>query len=166
MAARPSCVKVVRHTALMLALAAITAGCTSPSAGLEGTGLLRNPTVILAGTTRFDPERFAGRWQTTACLGACAERVRYLWDGEVIRETAEGQAAYNVEGPGILRGQDTLVVMWVDDGFRTAAVGNADGTWAAVIDRKARAAPDRLAAATEILDFNGWDVAKLKVKAQ
>ena len=84
----------------------------------------------------------------------------------MIRETAEGQAAYNVEGPGILRGQDTLVVMWVDDGFRTAAIGNADGTWAAVIDRTGRAAPDRLAAATEILDFNGWDVAKLKVKAQ
>ena len=70
-----------------------------------------------------------------------------------------------ITAPGVLRqveGDGTLVVMWVDEGFRTAAVGDADGRWAAILNRNRKAAPDRIAAATEILDFNGWDVAKLR----
>jgi apolipoprotein D and lipocalin family protein len=52
--------------------------------------------------------------------------------------------------------------MWVDEGFRTAAVGDANGRWAAILDRNATSSPDRIKAATEILDFNGWDISQLR----
>lgn len=128
---------------------------------------LRNPTAPLGGTTRFNAADFAGDWHTVACLGACAARARYVQaeGGIVLRQSASGTAAYRQGGPGILRaseGDRVLVVMWVDEGFRTAAVGDADGAWAAVIDRRADGAADRLAAATEILDFYGWDVSRLQ----
>jgi apolipoprotein D and lipocalin family protein len=128
---------------------------------------LRNPTAPLGGTSRFDADRFAGAWETVACLGACAASVRYAVaaDGVYLRE-AEGQRTpFEISAPGILRqigGDEVLVVMWVDEGFRTAAVGDAQGRWAAILNRDRAPAPDRTRAATEILDFNGWDVTRLR----
>ena len=66
---------------------------------------------------------------------------------------------------GVLRSAEdgeALVVMWVDDGFRTAAVGGSGGQAAAIIDRAPTGGADRIAAAREILDFNGWDVSRLR----
>ena len=156
---------VLRRGALCVGLCAVV-GC-GPQALTEVQIGLRNPTVPLGGTTRFEMGRFAGDWVTAACLGTCAETSRYrvATDGVYLREAGGTQVAYLTEGPGVLRemgGQARLVIMWVDDGFRTAAIGDADGTWAAVIDRRQNASRDRKRAAIEILDFYGWDVAKLK----
>ena len=126
---------------------------------------LRNPTAPLGGTTRFDVARFAGNWSTLYCLGVCATEIRYdvSADGGLIRRADGVETIMNVSAPGVLReidGPGTLVVMWIDEGFRTAAIGDADGRWAAILDR-AGGSPDRIQAARDILDFNGWDVAKL-----
>ena len=141
-------------------------GCDTEVVGPQG-GLLRNPTAPLGGSSRFDTASFQGAWQTVSCIGTCAssETYRLARDGVFIR-TADGVLApYAVTAPGVLRVGDTdrtLVVMWIDEGIRTAAIGDADGRWAAVIDRTAASSPDRLKAATEILDFYGWDTAKMK----
>lgn len=128
---------------------------------------LRNPTVPLGGTSRFKDTRFEGNWVTMACIGSCAPTERYFpdADGTFVRQVAETSTPYIISAPGVLRqigGDDTLVVMWVDEGFRTAAVGDADGRWAAILNRTRKPAPDRIKAATEILDFNGWDVSQLR----
>ncbi|MEP5732317.1 MAG: hypothetical protein ABJL67_23455 [Sulfitobacter sp.] len=127
---------------------------------------LRNPTVTLAGTTRFDVGRFAGDWVTVDCIGSCDAAARYIvaTEGVFVRRAGDEDTPYLIGGPGILRqmgGEDTLVVMWVDDGFRTAAIGDAEGRWAAILNRSADVSPDRINAAKEVLDFNGWDVSKL-----
>ncbi len=57
-----------------------------------------------------------------------------------------------------------LWVIWVDDGFRTAAIGAPDGRYGWIIDRRPEGGEDRLAAAAEILAFNGYDVARMKAK--
>ena len=57
-----------------------------------------------------------------------------------------------------------LWVLWVDEGFRTAVIGNPEGTFAWIIDRSQKGGADRITAAREILDFNGYDVSQLKVK--
>ncbi len=155
-----------RVAACGLVLAAMLAGCT-PAAAPPSAIPLRNPTAPLGGTTRFNVNDFAGDWHTVVCLGRCADHARYAvaTDGVFLRQTAEGTVPYLQSGPGVLRqngGGGTLVVMWVDEGFRTAAVGDADGAWAAVIDRRVGGAADRLTAATEILDFYGWDVSQLR----
>lgn len=128
---------------------------------------LRNPTAPLGGTSRFDADRFAGDWQTVACLGTCDAAVRYAvtTNGLYLRRANGQDTAFRIAAPGILRqsgGDQVLVVMWVDEGFRTAAIGDAEGRWAAILNRNRRPAADRIKAATEILDFNGWDTGKLR----
>lgn len=152
-----------RAAALMIALGLVA--CTQ-SPMPDVTIGLRNPTAPLGGTSRFDQARFAGDWTTVACLGSCAPTVRYLaaTDGVYLRQVAGDETPFLMSAPGVLRemgGSQTLVVMWVDEGFRTAAVGDAGGRWAAILDRDS-GSPDRIKAATEILDFNGWDVSKLR----
>ena len=102
-----------------------------------------------------------------ACLGRCDFVVRYVvaTKGVFVRRAGEKDTPYLISAPGILRqmgGDGTLVVMWVDEGFRTAVVGDADGRWAAILNRSRKPAADRIKAATEILDFNGWDISKLR----
>ncbi len=148
-------------------VALLLAACVAPHSADMQIGL-RNPTVPLGATTRFDADRFAGRWRTVACLGQCAHRAAYRVTGKgvVHRHAAGRDVAYTQSAPGVLRGvksKEALVVMWVDEGFRTAAIGDADGRWAAVVDRGTSPGADRVRAATEILDFNGWDVSKLRV---
>lgn len=128
---------------------------------------LRNPTAPLGGTSRFDVTRFAGDWETVGCLGGCDAQVSYIeaTDGVLVRAVGEDQTPYTISAPGVLRemgGEGTLVVMWIDEGFRTAAVGDADGRWAAILNRGRTGGADRIRAAREILDFNGWDVSQLR----
>ena len=53
-----------------------------------------------------------------------------------------------------------VVVLWVDEGFRTASIGTPDGSFGWIIDRAARGGADRIKAAGEILAFNGYDVTR------
>ena len=149
-----------------LAIALMLAGCTAAPLPEVSIGL-RKPTAPIGGTSRFDATRFAGDWHVLRCLGACAAQVRYDLgaSGKIRRQTGADQTLFTVTAPGILRSdapKQTVVVMWVDEGFRTAAVGDAAGRWAAILDRSATSSPDRIKAATQILDFNGWDISQLR----
>ena len=41
-------------------------------------------------------------------------------------------------------------------------MSNDDGSGAAILDRATTGGADRIAAAREILDFNGWDTGQLR----
>ena len=156
--------RVLRRSAAFAILIFAT-GCDLPQRQPVVLGY-RNPTVPLAATTRFEEDRFVGTWTTVACIGICASRTRYFEvpDGIFSRETDTGVRSYLISPPGVLRemgGRETLVVMWVDEGFRTAAIGDSNGRWAAILNR-GKPSADRTQAATEILDFNGWDVSRLQ----
>lgn len=160
--------RVLRRGAAILGVMLVgLAGCAATPPAPDPPLLLRNPTAPFGGTSRFEVARFAGDWITVGCIGTCASKVRYVvaTDDVFVRQVADESTGYVIEAPGVLRkigSADRLVVMWVDTGFRTAAVGDADGRWAAVIDRTGRGGVDRIAAAREILDFNGWDLSKLR----
>jgi apolipoprotein D and lipocalin family protein len=149
-------------------IAGALAGCAAKDVGYPtGAVPLRNPTAPLGGTSRFDVGRFTGDWVTRACMGPCVSSVSFTQSltGAVAETDARGSRAYLPDAPGILRateGEDVLVVMWVDEGFRTAVVGLADGSRASIIDRNGTGGADRMTAAREILDFNGWDVSQLR----
>ena len=66
-------------------------------------------------------------------------------------------------GPGRLRikGQADWWVLWVDSGYRTLAIGTPSGQFGFVLDRGAIPG-DRLTAAREIFDFNGYATAALR----
>ena len=52
-------------------------------------------------------------------------------------------------------------VIWADYDYRTLAIATPDGRFGFVLDRGAIPS-DRLTAAAEIFDFNGYDKARLR----
>lgn len=157
---------------------ALLAGCAQvpPATGY------RDPSVIIASTTRFDAQRFAGDWVVRAAYPQDADLrgVTARQDGtafalawhrcnaagqcgtvaEVWPAQATGQGRYQLRDPSGAADR-TLWVLWVDDGFRTAAVGTPDGRWGWILDRSTSGGADRIAAAREVMDFNGYDLTHL-----
>lgn len=129
----------------------------------------RDPGAPISATTRFDPAAFSGRWSIEAAfandaLAAPKGTLDFAYDPARERITHGGKT-FTIPRPGVLVPNDPnaakLVVMWVDADFRTAAIGTSDGTFGAIINRGAALSDDRLKAATEILEFYGWDTSKL-----
>jgi apolipoprotein D and lipocalin family protein len=171
-------------------LAVALPGCTKkpdadPFAQLPS---YRDQSVIIASKAIFDPVRYGGKWYQIArfpvpsevgCAGATAEfaarddgvlAVRNTCrnpDGSLQSQT-DGTA--ELVGPGRLKLQLGPVpyvaadywVLWVDEGYRTAVVGTPNGRAGWILNRDPRIPADRLQAAREILDFNGYDVSRLE----
>ncbi|EYD74538.1 hypothetical protein Rumeso_03834 [Rubellimicrobium mesophilum DSM 19309] len=151
----------------------------------------RDRTVPIGSTTRGEPTDLNGDWVVSAAFGQgpvrgadVGDRVQVALDASgtgqwVLADRAGGwlrvpvtlvrAGRYEVPGPqpaaSVVFGTATpkLVVLWVDDDFRTAVVGTPDGSFGWVMDRPGRGSPDRMAAAREVLDFNGYDVGRLSV---
>lgn len=100
-------------------------------------------------------------------------------DGGSVLATIAEQAT--VVGPGRLRTDGLVVtvrpgasserrrgpvreywVLWVDADYRTAAIGTPDGRFGYVLDRDGAVSPDRLAAAREIFEWQGYDLDRLR----
>ncbi len=140
---------------------------------------LRDPSVPISSKAVFDTGRFAGDWHLvgvypTAFEAGCGEvRVSVSADrlsracltgGVVLRQDSatlipHGIARYDtrLEGAGAVQ----LWVLWVDDGYRTAVIGDPEGRIGWVLNRDATIPSDRWAAAKELLDFNGYDPARI-----
>lgn len=100
-----------------------------------------------AGTLRLTPTAGGLRVAGSLCLNGTIERPRGL-----ARETGPGRLT--------LAGEEWWV-LWVDSGYRTLVIGTPSGRFGMVLDRGAIAA-DRLQAAHEVLDFNGYDTSMLQ----
>lgn len=127
------------------ALGLLAAGCNASS----GFRDLSRPIGV---TTRFDAARFGGDWVVVDALGtAPGPKMRFDPASGVLEDqSATPPVAYEINT------RSGLAVMWVDEGFRTAALGSPDGRIGFVMDRTAPGAPDRRAAAREVMAFNGW----------
>ncbi len=126
----------------------------------------------------FDAARLEGRWQqvaafTTGAVSDCTAgmatfasgpagmdlQAQLCLNGQIVTTTGPVTLA----GPGrlLVPGMSEWWVLWVDSGYRTLAIGTPDGRFGFVLDR-GRIGPDRLAAAAEIFDFNGYGKARLR----
>ena len=94
-----------------------------------------------SGAVEITPEGQALRLRGTLCMAGKAEAVSGLAP---------------LVGPGRLRvnGEDWWVI-WVDVGYRTMAIATPSGRFGVILDRGAIPG-DRLNAAEEIFDFNGY----------
>lgn len=160
---------------LMIALV----GCAAPTATrVDG---YRDTSALIGATSRFDLNRFAGEWSVREYFPT----KDALWRFDVIpnadgtftwaTKAAAAQAAPEAEQSatlGTMIGQGRFKldwdareywVLWVDEGFRTAAIGTPDGRFGFIADRNRKGGADRIKAAREILDFNGYDVSRLRV---
>jgi apolipoprotein D and lipocalin family protein len=165
------------------------AGCGGPGEPVSPFAVYRDTTAPIASKALFEPERYLGLWHEVArypvifeqgCVGVTADyglradgllSVRNTCrnpDGTV-RSVIEGTA--EVVGPGRLKVRFASVpfvagdywVLWVDEGYRTAVVGTPNGRAGWILNRDPEIPADRLAAAREILDFNGYDVSRLEM---
>lgn len=102
----------------------------------------------------FDMARFEGTWSDVT-TGATWQ----IADAALTAPTMSG--ALTLTGPGRMRATGSaapLWVLWVDEGYRTVVIGTPDRSFAHILNRGGEIAPDRLKAAREILDWNGYDV--------
>ncbi len=146
----------------------------------------RDQDVTIASAAAFEPSRYLGRWYEVArypnpfqsnCSGAIAEysavegeiQVRNLCldsNGAVIDEitgtvTDQGLGRLTVRLQGVPVAA-TYWVLWVDEGYRTAVVGTPNGRVGWILNRDPEIPSDRLVAAREVLDFNGYDLSRLQ----
>jgi apolipoprotein D and lipocalin family protein len=154
-----------------LLVALLLAGC----AAAPPTAALRAPSAPIWSNAQLDLTRLPGRWRQGADFGAGACPAGSL---EITRR-GTGLAASGTlcqsgravavsgpmvpTGPGRLRvaGQEWWVI-WADTGYRTLAIATPSGAFGFVLDREGPVPPDRLRAAREIFDFNGYDAASLR----
>ena len=148
---------------LILALA--LAGCAAGGA--------RDLSAPITSQVAFDPVAFAGRWHVVEGIaGTDCGTFDYAGAGATLSVTgycAGGlrQGTAQLTGPGrltqVLGGvTQELWVLWVDADYRTAVIGTPSGRVGLVLNRQAEIPADRLRAAHEVMDWNGYDVASLR----
>lgn len=108
-----------------------------------------------AGTARFAPQGDRVALQANLCLSG--EAVAYT--GVVSFIEAGRMVLSGADPAGI--GQEWWVV-WVDVDYRTMVIGTPSGDFGFILNRDGRLPADRLAAAREILEWNGYNLAKLR----
>lgn len=154
---------------LLLAACAQAPGAPAPES-------FRDQGVPIGSTTRGGLSDLAGEWviaQSFPGADFAGPGTRLFVEAEgadraVLRFAGPGGArdlAVGVATPGRLaplsgEGPE-LWLLWVDDDFRTAVLGTPDGTLGWIMDRPGAASPDRTRAAREVLDWSGYDLARL-----
>ena len=166
----------MKRALLALALA-LLAGCAAQAP--DTAQGLRDSKALIGATSRYDAARFKGPWLVRDSFGDGVAQVALVettqgpafqlcsqvgcGDGGTLwLAQQQGQGRYALSRPdGSTR---TLWVLWIDEGFRTAVVGNPAGDFGWILDRSASGGADRIAAAREILDFNGYDTDQLRIR--
>jgi apolipoprotein D and lipocalin family protein len=157
---------MIRH----VAVAALILGLTGCAQGPDISGF-RDVSAPIAATTRFDAPRLDGTWWVRAEFAQAptqARQVRYVWngdgsfdigplDGALVRHDVSEGARWRASG-----GAPEIWLLWVDTGYRTAALGTPDGSFGVILDRSATGGTDRIAAARDIFDWFGYDLTKLQ----
>jgi apolipoprotein D and lipocalin family protein len=154
--------------ALALGLLAACAPKPPPEA------VLRDLARPVYSNASYDFARLEGTWVQVADLAAtdtgCAPGQMQVAGGQVTwslclnGRPANGQGALQAAGPGrfTLPGLAPVVwILWADADDRTLVLGTPGGQFGVILDRGALPA-DRAKAATDILAWNGYDVALLR----
>lgn len=167
---------------LILALVLALAACAAPAP----TGTFRPAGGPIWSNAVTDLSRIEGRWTQVAnfaegarpgCApgGATITRqgdglaiaARLCLDGAVVTHSGP----FVVTGPGRLTASGTASppldeawwLLWIDTDVRTLVIGTPSGRFGFILNRDGRLPGDRLTAAREILDWNGYDITRLRV---
>lgn len=158
---------------LLLALAA----CAPAPSRIEG---FRQQGPIYSNAV-LDLTTITGTWQQAAAFGSpCraggAEIGRSATGLTIAARLCLNGREQALSGPLAITGPGRLTpakapaplnrewwVLWADTDLRTLVIGTPDGSFGFILNRGGPLPPDRLAAAREILDWNGYDTARLTV---
>lgn len=166
---------------LILALCATVAACAPQTAT---DGVYRNAAAPIYSIAAFDPGQLDGRWDQVAAFASKAKVGCRPGGAEFARKADAMQITYqlclsgrntagagtiDLTGPGrfAITGKDRIGedwwVLWVDEGYRSLVIGNPSGTFGFILNQGKSFPADRLVAAREVLDFNGYNVETLVV---
>lgn len=170
---------------LLLLLAACGRG---PEGEPTLLNVYRDTDATISSAALFDPARYLGTWHEVArypvpfergCSGVTAEYGALPDGGISVLNTCRDEAGAvvttirgraDVVGPGRLEVRLDGVpfaadywVLWVAEDYGTAVVGAPDGRSGWILSRTPTIGDDRLAAAREVLDFNGYDTERLEI---
>ena len=165
------------------ALVALALGaCAPPPPKVTTLQSYRDRDALIGVTSRFDAKKFEGLWYVRQAFAPKSDGLSFrMAQGGTMRMGATvcdasgacGTVAEDLAVTRISKGRFRIAmpsgearefwVLWVDEGFRTAVLGNPGGTFGWIIDRSTTGGADRIIAAREILDFNGYDVSQLRV---
>lgn len=122
----------------------------------SGLGFGDGPAIVVDGTgLAITHEGFTSAGE--GMVGAAVFRTLYEADGPGRwRLAAQQPPLADLSGA-----PNQLWIFWLDGDRRTMAVGSPDGTYAEILDRAPNGGADRIAAAREILDWYGFDLATL-----
>jgi apolipoprotein D and lipocalin family protein len=167
--------------AVVLGLALVLAGCAAPP-----EAAFRRAETPIYSNALLDTARLAGTWTQVGDfaqpgVARCAPGVVAIRPVEPATLQVDARLCLNgtverfagaarVTGPGRVTLQGAAPeglgaewwVLWVDDGYRTLVIGTPSGRFGFILDRSGDLPPDRLAAAREVLDWNGYALAALR----
>lgn len=164
---------------LTLGFFALLVGCGNVSTKEDGA--FRAASSPIYSNAAFDLNQLEGRWNQVAAFADGAKSKCRSGGAEFIRrantidvryglclsgQTVAGQGRVAAAGPGRFRvdGKDGLGqdwwVLWVDEGYRTMAIGTPSGSFGFILNKGADLPADRLIAALEVFDFNGYATEK------
>lgn len=167
---------------LIAALCAVVAACTPKT--VTNTGVYRDAAAPIYSIAAFDQNRLAGRWDQVAAFAPEAKVGCRPGGAEFARKADALHLTYrlclsgrNMAGSGIIAatgpgrfaiaGKDGVNqdwwVLWVDEGYRTVVIGSPSGAFGFILNQGKSLPADRLQAAREVLDFNGYNVETLVV---
>jgi apolipoprotein D and lipocalin family protein len=166
------------HGLCRLVVAGLILGVMASCAKAPVGQSFRPPDKAIYSNASFDLSRLRGSWQQVAgfadeagCNGGvatfaedaaggvmgeaqlCVAGQMRGWSGPVTRV-----------GPGrfTIGAGEPWWVLWDDADNRTLVIGTPSGAFGFVLDRSGDLPRDRMVAAREILDFNGYDLSRLR----
>lgn len=166
-----TCARAVRRWGAHVVLSLVLAGCANVAGVGRDPALIRNPTVPIGAILRFDPAKFDGDWSVYATAGGDWALSDFTVAGRGTRWREPGRRArITSRAPGILKltyaggAQRELWVIWTDPDHHTVALGSPEGGFGFIATRAGRFRADQVAAARQVLDFNGYRTAQWKVR--
>lgn len=156
---------------LTLALAFALAACVAKTPGLP-SGEFRPKGGQIYSSAVLDASRLPGRWKQVATFGParCAPGGVEIKPGGTAAfrlclagKDVAGAGPLQPIGPGrfAIAGQEWWV-LWADGDYRTLVIGTPSGRFGFVLNRGGVISADRMTAAREILDWNGYDLGQFQ----
>jgi apolipoprotein D and lipocalin family protein len=166
---------------LTLMICLVLAAC-APSGTSPGS-VFRDASTPVYSSAALDIARLDGAWFQVASFGGASESSCGSGKADFSTAAGSGKLRYDLclggekfagagpisaTGPGRfgVSGKDQIGqdwwVLWVDESYRTMAIGAPSGRFGFILNRDPVLPADRFKAAREVFDFNGYDVGKLQ----
>ena len=155
---------------------ALLAACADMPASVVG---FRNPSKQIYSNAVLENDKLVGRWvqvaefapqDAPACTPGGAEIVRGAGGLTLVANLCLGGQKVGFSGPLAVAGPGRFAppkgevwwVLWADVGYRTLVIGTPSGRFGFILNKGADLPADRLRAAREVLQWNGYDLARLR----